>query len=62
MMFPFILINLNPLSPRMICARSDQNWHSGSGEEIENVQVYREMDTFTDRWTHGRQQAIRKTH
>ena len=30
---PFILINLCTLHPRMIYAKFDWNWHSGSGEE-----------------------------
>jgi hypothetical protein len=25
----------------MICAKSGKNWPSGSGEEVENVKVYR---------------------
>jgi hypothetical protein len=33
----------------MICAKSGQNWSSGSGEEVENVKVYRETDDKTDR-------------
>jgi hypothetical protein len=27
--------------PKMICAKSGQNWPCGSGEEVENVKVYR---------------------
>ena len=30
---PFIWINLNPLHPRMLCAKFSWNWPSGSGEE-----------------------------
>ena len=30
---PFIWTNLNPLHPRMLCAKFGWNWHSGSGEE-----------------------------
>jgi hypothetical protein len=26
----------------MICSKSGQNWTSGSGEEVENVKVYRQ--------------------
>jgi hypothetical protein len=38
--------------PRMICARSVQNWTSGSsGEEVENVKVYRD-----------RQRVVKKAH
>ena len=29
----FIWTNLNPLDPRMLCAKFGWNWHSGSGEE-----------------------------
>ena len=32
-----IWTNLNPLYPRMLCAKSDWNWHRGSGEEDEKV-------------------------
>jgi hypothetical protein len=28
----------------MIFAKSGQNWPSGSGEEVENVKVYRQTD------------------
>jgi hypothetical protein len=41
---PFIWTNLKPLYPRMTCAKSGWNWHSGSGEEVENVKVYRQTD------------------
>ena len=30
---PFIWTNLNPLQPRMLCAKFGWNWLSGSGEE-----------------------------
>ena len=30
---PFIWINLNPLHPRMLCAKLSWNWLRGSGEE-----------------------------
>ena len=49
---PFIWINLNPLHPRMLCAKFDWNWPSGSGEEDENVKSLqrqrrrRTMDKF----------------
>jgi hypothetical protein len=45
---PFIWTKLKPLSPRMICAKSGWNWPSGSGEEVENVKVYRRTDRRTD--------------
>jgi hypothetical protein len=38
----------------MICTKSGKNWSSGSGEEVENVKVYRQTD--------GGQGAIRKAH
>ena len=34
---PLIWTNLNPLHPRMLCAKFGWNWPSGSGEEDENV-------------------------
>jgi hypothetical protein len=55
---PFLWTNLNPLHPRMICAKSCSNWSSGSGEEVENVKIYRR----TDRQTDAGQWAIRKAH
>jgi hypothetical protein len=33
----------------MICAKSGQNWPRGSGEEVENVKVYKQTDGKTDR-------------
>ena len=33
---PFIWTNLNPLHPRMLCAKFGWNWPSGSGEEDKN--------------------------
>ena len=33
----FILTNLNPQHPRMLCAMFGWNWPSGSGEDYENV-------------------------
>jgi hypothetical protein len=46
----------------MICAKSDQNWPSGSGEEVENVKVYRQTDRRTDGQTDDGQWAIRIAH
>jgi hypothetical protein len=34
----------------MICAKSGQNWPSGSGKEVENVKVYRQTDGQTDKY------------
>ena len=34
---PFIWTNLNPIYPRMLCAKFDWNWSSGSGGEDANV-------------------------
>ena len=39
---PFIWTNLNPLHPRMLCAKFGWNWPSGSGEEDENVKSFRQ--------------------
>ena len=36
---PFIWINLNPLHPRMLCAKFGWNWPSGSGEDFNFVNV-----------------------
>jgi hypothetical protein len=38
----------------MICAKSGQIWRSGSGEEVNNVKVYRQTDNG--------QQVIRKAY
>jgi hypothetical protein len=56
--FPFIWIICNLLLLRMICANCGQNWSSGSGEEVENVKVYRQMDRQKD----DGQRAIRIAH
>ena len=51
---PFIWTNLNPLYPRMLCAKFGWNWPSGSGEEYENVkslQTDGRTDGQTDRQT-----------
>ena len=53
---PFIWTNLNPLHPRMICAKFGWNWPSGSWEEVENresLQMDRQTDrpTTDDRWS-----------
>ena len=39
---PCIGTNLNPLHPRMLCAKFGWNWPSGSGEEDENVKSLRQ--------------------
>ena len=41
-----IWTNLNPLHPRMLCAKFGWNWSRGSREEDENVKSLQ-----TDRWT-----------
>jgi methionyl-tRNA formyltransferase len=41
----------------MICNKSSSNWHSGSGEEVENVKVYRQKDGQTD---NGRSEKYKK--
>ena len=45
---PFIWTNLNPLHPRMLCAKFGSNWPSGSGDEDENVES---LQTTDDRWS-----------
>ena len=50
--WPFIWTNLNPLHPRMLCARFGWNWSSGSLQEDENVkslQTERHTNRLTDR-------------
>ena len=49
-MGPFIWKNLNPLHPRMLCAKFGWNWSSGSWEEDENVKSL-QTDGQTDRRT-----------
>jgi hypothetical protein len=44
---PLHLNNLESPSLWIICAKSGQNWSSGSGEEVENVKVYRQTDGRT---------------
>ena len=46
---PIIWTNLNPLHPRMLCAKFGWNWPSGSGED-ENVKSL-QTDGQTDRQT-----------
>ena len=42
---PFIWTNLNPFFPRMLCAKFDWTWPSGSGEKMKMWKVY---DNNTD--------------
>ena len=61
----FIWTNLNPLHPRMLCAKIGWNWPSGSEEEDENVkslQTDRQTDGRTDGQTDAGRQVIRKAH
>ena len=51
--WPFILTNLNPLHPGILCAKFGWNWPSGSGEEDENVKSLR-TDGRTDGQTDDR--------
>ena len=46
----FICTNLNPLHPRILCAKFGWNWPRGSGEEDENVKSLQTADGRT----HGR--------
>ena len=57
---PFIWTNLNPLHPRMLCAKFGWNWPSGSGGEDENVKSL-QADRQTDRQTDGRTDRRRTT-
>ena len=51
---PFIWRNLNPLHPRMLCAKFGWNWPSGSWEEVEKWKVYRQTDGQRDGQTDRR--------
>mgnify|MGYP003691611305 CR=1 FL=1 len=52
----FTWTNLNSLHPRMLCAKFNWNWPSGSGEEDENVKSLQ-----TDRRTDGHTNRRRTT-
>ena len=49
----FIWTNLNPLYPRMLCAKFGWNWPSGSREDenVNSLQTDRQTDEQTDRQT-----------
>ena len=51
-LWPFIWTNLNPIHPRMLCAKFGWNWPSGSWEEDENVNSLRQRQRrrTTDRF------------
>ena len=49
--WPFIWIKLNPLHPRMLCAKFGWNWHSGSGEKEGKCK------RFTDSWMMDNRQS-----
>ena len=50
---PFIWSNLNPLHPRMLCAKFGWNWPTGSGEEIFFFKVNCQsiFENFTSCWS-----------
>ena len=52
------LKNMNPLYPRMICAKFDWNWPSGSGWKCEKFTTTMPTTTTTD----NGQISIRKAH
>ena len=56
---PFIWTNMNPLRPRMLCAKFGWNWPSGF--EDENVKSL-QRDGQTDGQTDDGRQVIRKAH
>ena len=64
----WIWTNLNPLHPRMVCAKFGWNWASGSGEDenVKSLQTDRRTDRRTDGQTDGQtdagRQVIRKAH
>ena len=41
---PFTWTNLNPLHPRILCAKFGWNWPGGSREEDENVKSFDNND------------------
>ena len=45
-----VFIYLNPLYPRMLCAKFGWNWHSSPGEEVENMKS-EEMDKQSEKLT-----------
>ena len=47
--WPFIWPNMNPLHPRLLCAKFGWNWHSGSREEYENLKSIIDGRTTDDR-------------
>ena len=55
---PFIWTNLNPLYPRMLCAKFASNWPSRSREQVQNVksvrhrQQLRTTDKFCEEKAH----------
>ena len=57
-MWLFILTNLNPLHPGMLCAKCYWNWSNGSGEEEENMKIYEDNEYKDD----DGQIVIRKAH
>ena len=58
--WPFIWTNLNPLDPRMLCAKFCLNWPSGSWEEenVKSLTTTTTTATKIDNW----QILIRKAH
>ena len=50
---PFIWTNLSPLRPRMLWAKFGWNWPSGSGEEDENVKMWKKNWSEQLTWAFG---------
>ena len=71
---PFTWTNLKPLHPKIICAKFGWNWHSGFGEEDENLkslqqQQQRQRRRTTDKfwwekrtWVLGSGELMRKNY
>ena len=55
--WPFIWTNLNPLHPRMLCAKFGWHWPSGSWEEDENVKSLQTDRQADRRWTKSDQKS-----
>ena len=56
--WPFIWINLNPLHPRMLCAKFGWNWPSGSKEDFLILSIYFRYFVIISHWTLGKGRVL----
>ena len=49
-LWPFIWTNLNPLYPRMPCAKFGWNWLIGSGKEDKNEKILQQNENNNGQW------------